>query len=227
MSEIQQRPKEFVKLLEDFSALYLRVKERVLLAENFYGSVILDTINELRNSFDHIMRATLSQDFELAKKEILRAESHLFRVSFDCYELIGLYVFDEIEKLLRPYTYDIINAVIPTYYPTIRPRLTKLKIELTNCRKNKINPITGANMFEEYENAVVELLDILTTVETSIPELIRNNKIKKAENLKWLIIIPIIIGITVFFATWGFAKFLDKSSLKEDKKELPTQNTSK
>ena len=81
MASIQKKPQEFVILVENLSVLYLKVKERVLLAETFNGAVILDTINELRNAFDHVMRATQNSDFELAKIEFSKAEAHLYRVS--------------------------------------------------------------------------------------------------------------------------------------------------
>ena len=111
--------------------------------------------------------------------------------------------------------------MLPNYYSEIRPKLSELKVSLAMCRKDKLDTATGEHLFEDYENVVAELLKILSKIEQSIPELIRNEKFKKQANIKWFVIIPTFVGLVLIFASWGFNKIIVNPTNIE---QVETQN---
>ena len=63
----------------ELSSLYKEVKQIVLLAENLNSKqeVILSSLNEMRNAFDHLMRC-YNEDND-TKYQIDKAKAHLYR----------------------------------------------------------------------------------------------------------------------------------------------------
>jgi hypothetical protein len=103
----------FTEELRLLSSLYEEVKKIVLLSENKNDekAVLLTAVNELRNAFDHIMRCYLDEcDF---KEHIKKAKGHLYRAGYDAYELMAIDLSSQIKHLLKDYSFEIINKVLP------------------------------------------------------------------------------------------------------------------
>jgi len=124
------------KFLELFK-LYIEVKEIVLLAEyeNKQQKFIISSVNELRNSLDHIMRtigdpATLDKNFDKAK-------GHLYRAGYDAYEIIVMSKLAEIKDIKEQFKLEAITTAYPDYFTKVVPVISKAKKELVSARANK------------------------------------------------------------------------------------------
>src|SRR5688572_11625691 len=137
-------PNTFIDKLNELKELYVEVKEVIILAENFDDAheVYLSPLNELRNSFDHIMRCLIYPD--KLDNEFDEAKEHLYRAGYDAYEVLAINVADAIIKKVEKYNAEVISTVFPTYYTDIRPQLIDIQVDLGDARAHKrLNPDTG------------------------------------------------------------------------------------
>ena len=178
---------EFSDNLQILSILYKEIKQIVLLAEivNDERAVLLTSVNEMRNAFDHIMRCYLDEsDY---KKHIDKARGHLYRAGYDAYELMAIDIFTQIKEILNERSTEAISHVIPKYYKVLLPRMQELEKELMDARANKkpdshksataedIAKITDKE-FKQYGEIVRELIEIKETITNAVPEIIQEEE---------------------------------------------------
>ena len=174
---------DFIEDLRLLSLLYKEVKQIVLLAEtvNEENAVLLTAVNELRNSFDHVMRCYLDEcDY---KKHIDKAKGHLYRAGYDAYELMAIDIFVQIKELLKDRNISAVTIVLPEYYKTLLPRMNELEQKLMYARSNKKpESIKKHNLhnidslleqeFKQYSDIVAELMQIQQQVTEQLPTII-------------------------------------------------------
>jgi len=217
---------EFIKLY----ALYERVKPIGLYAEVVSGKVILDSINEYRYAFDHLMRSISGETdmFSMFRK----AQDHLYRAGYDAYEIISLIKLESIKGCLASHSPQIISQVCPAYYPEYHGKIKKIERDLTTARTHKTDVDQGTHEFDLYEASIQELIQIEETLMTLVPEF---NRAKKWHN-KNMIKVPaaiVIFGcLFAFFLNYIFPNFAlkpaqGKQSINAEKANSPVKDSIK
>jgi hypothetical protein len=187
---LEKDSQDFSDNLKILSILYKEIKEVVLLAEivNDERAVLLTSVNEMRNAFDHIMRCYL--DDSDYKKHIDKARGHLYRAGYDAYELMAIDIFLEIKERLNERSSLAISLTLPEYYEVLVPRMKELEILLMDARANKkpdshksatlddISKITEEE-FKEYGDIVSELIKIKEKVMKALPAIILKEEEEK------------------------------------------------
>ncbi len=197
-----QDSKLFISKIEQLAILYDDVKTLILLNENIDvdHKIQIASLNELRNAFDHLMRAVLNP--EVIDKEIDYATDHLCRAGFDCYELIATNIGKSIIDIINEYRSSMISSVFPRYYQVIRHRLFESRSEIADIRKRRrSNSTKKKESFKEYDNKIKELQEYYKELLDIRPDLDRAQS--KSLKSKWLDrIITLMIGIVL--TTLGF-----------------------
>jgi hypothetical protein len=192
-------PNKLLSKLTELNNLYCEVKEIVILAENFDSDhdVLLTSLNELRNSLDHIMRSLNHDDkFDL---EFDEAGEHLYRAGYDAYEVLSINVAQKIIKIIEVYDREIISTVFPSYYREIKPSLINIKTELAEVRAHKrLNPTTGTKSFAPYKQKVDTLIKHLKHCEGIVPDL-QFQKRQKSNGALKNTVLSVLLGIIITF----------------------------
>lgn len=156
----------FIKKFFDLSKLYVEVKEIVFLAEyeNKEQKYIISSVNELRNSLDHIMRSFISHD--TLEKNFNKAKGHLYRAGYDAYEIIVISKLSEIKEIKEQFRFEAITTAYPDYFAKIVPIITKAKNQLVSARANKkidngLDVETEEKHFIKFEKIATELIQIV------------------------------------------------------------------
>jgi hypothetical protein len=156
------------KFLELFK-LYIEVKEIVLLAEyeNKQQKFIISSVNELRNSLDHIMR-TLG-DPETLDKNFDKAKGHLYRAGYDAYEIIVISKLAEIKEVKEQFRFEAITTAYPDYFSKVVPTTSRAKKLLVAARANKkidngIKAETEEKHFIAFESIATELIKLVDEI---------------------------------------------------------------
>lgn len=153
------------KFFELFN-LYEEVKKIVFLAEyeNKEQKYIISSVNELRNSLDHIMRSFGSPDTLV--KNFDKARGHLYRAGYDAYEIIVISKLAEIIVIKEQFKFEAITTAYPGYFTKVIPITAKAKTELVSARANKKidNGLVGKNEeehFLKFEKITIDLIQIV------------------------------------------------------------------
>jgi hypothetical protein len=199
MSLIKQ-PEKFLSCIEELYQIYEEVKLITLISENLDNNeLFISIINEIRNSFDHLMRGIgLSDNME---KELSDAKDHIIRAGYDAFEIIALNEGNKIIKDIKQFNYKIISAVFPDYFKTIRPTLADIQIELANIRDNRPNQNNDLSAFRAYSEKIKLIIDYSKKVSTYIPELTAAQR-KQKKKIRSKYIISFVLGILSTLATF-------------------------
>ena len=160
----------FFEKFGELTTLYSEIKRIIIIAENLNDrqAVNLTSINELRNSFDHLMRIIEYPD--KLESEFSEAREHLYRAGFDTLELLAINQGEKISNLVENYSADILSLVFPKYYIEIHPKLIEIKADLADARSHKrLNPETGTKSFEHYKTSVLSLINLEKQTAMAIP----------------------------------------------------------
>ena len=184
----------------ELSLIYKCVKPLILLSE-YYNSnqgIVLSAINELRNSFDHIMRAFFEEaDMEA---EFSKAKGHLYRSAFDVCEIIIIDRLEYINQFKNSVGFYALYKSYPKYYTEILPFISEVKEKLASLRQNSNLP----NRIEEYENIVTRLIQTCDDLDQATPFI--NERYKKVDKtiLQQTSILATLLGfIAVMFSIFG------------------------
>ncbi len=154
-----------------------------LCAEEFDPEFLdfVQPVMELRNGFEHIIRAKASElglngeaDAKLPDyipQSFDKAIGHEYRAFFDAADWFSVCIRDRITKTLEHYSHECIAAVLPEYYPKLRPRIDQTCWEIASIRGAK-DIAKGKDLLVEvakYRAAIDELLGIYEQIENSIP----------------------------------------------------------
>lgn len=218
---------EETNLFYELTNLYPSVKELIL-----YGEEVdpehrshLQSINELRNAMDHLMRVfgykfNLKKDVgsEYSRKNIDKAFGHVYRAGYDALDWLNITVRERITKELEGVSHEAILEVFPEYYREIKPKIEKTSDEVSDIRVGK--DVTGDEVqtgkfenFEQYIEVVRELkgsLDKIIEIKPSLLECEKERKKKEKKELAiriLLVLISVVGGslvtlyLTTFFGT--------------------------
>jgi hypothetical protein len=206
--------------------IHNHAKSVFLCAEEFDSSFrdFLQPILELRHCLDHIIRVKAAErgingevetkEPEYVKCSVDKAIGHVYRAFFDAADWFSVCIRERITKALKWYSHDCITAVIPNYYPELRPRVDRICMEIAAIRggkdiakKNNLLPEVT-----EYRTAIDDLLKIHGQIQSCVPALV-DWRWKNRWNAFIIWVVGAFLGgiaITVFtvwlLAKLGFAK---------------------
>jgi len=193
---------KFLKRIQEMAKLYVKVKQRIIYAETVDSKTILTCINELRNAFDHVMRAVNADNYDNTIDDLDRANNHLNRAAYDAYEIIAISALERIKNLMNELKPKYISMIYPKYFEETRPIIIKIQKALSDARSNKPENDT----FEKYEDSLKKLMKVEEEINSLIEPINkaqRDDKISKQWGLFWKIIIPLVIfimsGIIILF----------------------------
>ena len=191
--------------------LYKEVKELMTYAEELDDnkSTFLQPVNELRASFDHMMRVyafkfglkeTTNSDYSI--KNIDKSYGHVYRAGYDLLDYISIDLRKKIVDEISDYSPKMINNVFPKYYQEIRPEIENASNKVSKLRASKDVSDTNDEGFREYIKINKKLRLYYGEVILMKPSLIEcqsaENKKKWINNIKW-IVGPIIGALVVLF----------------------------
>lgn len=170
---------EFDRIIE----LYFKAKELIITVEQMEDErkIYVALINELRNAFDHVVRAATKFPPECSV-EFTEARSHLSRAAYDAIEIRATNSILKISDDISVYDRSDVSTVIPKYFSEYRPMAEEAKQRLAKHRTNKQNdPLDlDVSVLNEYLGEVVKLEQIHRNCLAAIPDLER----MKAERTK-------------------------------------------
>ena len=146
-------PGENDQKLKEIVELYGIVKERIIYCEEIdpESKTNIQFINELRNSFDHLMRVfsvyyeiKTTEETNYLENNLAKAFGHIYRVGYDVLDWTSLKIREKISLELAGFSNDAITTSIPTYYSKIKPDIENICEEIADLRNKK--DVTDANM---------------------------------------------------------------------------------
>jgi len=198
--------KEFYELSKKLSDLYLEVKSILLFAEDedLDQKLILTSVNEIRNAFDHVMRTFADGESLTANFE--NATGHLYRAGFNAYEVISISIIKQIQDFRRNYSFDAIVTAYPDYYHKIIPRIEEIKKIKVNTRGNKTvnGSIIPEEHFRDFGKIVADLDKLKKEMDlhvTAIQDAEHNIKKRQFRNRIIALLSTVVGGIIVYFIT--------------------------
>ncbi|HEC99442.1 MAG TPA: hypothetical protein ENN18_03565 [Proteobacteria bacterium] len=206
--------------IKDLSELYYLVKELILYWEetNPEQKADLQVINELRNAFDHLMRAFAAK-FDVNKHEdsgyvagqIDKAFGHVYRAGYDTLDWIGLNCKLYISEELTGFSNETINTVIPQYYRTIKPELEEFNETFADLRQKKDIGNPNLENMLAYISAVKTIREHQKNIIRLKPSLIEHET-KKRHAEKKTLTIGFVIGLVCVIVAFLLGFFLGPTS---------------
>ncbi|MFZ3116087.1 MAG: hypothetical protein WA133_02665 [Syntrophales bacterium] len=196
------------KLIE----IHNHAKSVFLLAEEFdpESKDFIQPAMELRHGLEHIIRAQAAildinsgeshKDPDYIEHSFDKAIGHEYRAFFDAADWLSVSIRKRIIETLDVYSHKCIAAVIPEYYPKLRPSVDQCCREIAKIRGAKdvarnsdIEVIVGKSNeaiaeVGRYRKVISDLLDIDEKIHDSIPALIDwKEKNRRGAFYKWIL----------------------------------------
>jgi hypothetical protein len=211
-------------ILKKTTECYGILKDLALYAEELNNESFLPPINELRDAFDHIMRAYAAHfglrdgGSDYINENLAAVFRHVYRAIFDYLDYIRIYQKDYIYQKLEGISHQTIINLFPEYYKEILPEIENCLEEIPMYKASKDIGKPDMEMIELYHTKVLKLRRYCTQINRITPVLIeadsklkqekeeqeiKEGKVRRFEAWKYLlftIIGTIIGGIFVAFA---------------------------
>jgi len=188
-------------------------KELWIIGEEMGMETFIQPLQEQRHALEHIVRSRIVEmdkgiNDDYVQINLERALGHVYRSFFDVADWVNLGIKTEVTELMKGYSSECIAKEFPIYYQEIRPTLERMCIEIAKIRGEK-DISKNAEIIpevEKYRIKINELLKMLETIHTFIPQL---EECKKEENRKkvWSKIWGVfLVGLAVLLG-WLFSFF--------------------
>ena len=200
----------FSYIREEIVPLYQKVKKTIIEAENFdpLRETYIAPLNEIRNTFDHIMKSASDDENEDLMENLKEAKVHLNRAGYDVFEILSSNLGIAIGKAIEKYDSEIIARVFPQYYENIQPKIIEIQQELVRVRSKKnVDDNGNPENFSIYEAQKDELIQAYSKIQAYIPQLEREKKKGLRRFLfehALTIIISVLTGIAVTYFAFKF-----------------------
>lgn len=204
---------------------YAIAKKHLIYSENVLQRTSLGVVNEMRNAFDHMIKAIHTSD----NNEFDKAVRHLKRAAYDSCELISMDFSLKIDNKLKNYSFDIISQVLPDYYSSIYPRLIAIQKQIASQREQNDEIFNKENEgpLENYTSLYSELIEIDIKISDAIVGMGEaQRRLKKEQGIKNRrnIIVNILVGVVSALITaviLYFTPFGDKKAKSPTESDRP------
>lgn len=203
---------EELELLRDITILYGYYKELQLHADEISSESFLPPINEIKDSYDHLMRV-FSVKFEIrdlsgnsdeyVTKNLDATFRHLYRAVFDYLDYISIHQKEIIHNRLDGISRDALTNIFPEYYQEILPEIDNCLDDIPRYKSEKDIGNPNLDNVEKYVQKVRQISEYFKTIDTKIPalndyEMRRLSEEKKSEFKSVLLIVfGTILGIAI------------------------------
>ncbi|HYQ57554.1 MAG TPA: hypothetical protein VEP89_09430 [Draconibacterium sp.] len=162
----------FFSQMKELLTLYESTKKYIFLSEyyNKNHKVSVSVINELRNSFDHVMRAVKYAD--LSEGEFSKARGHLYRSAFDACEIIVINRLNYIYSFKKDYELKSLQSAFPKYHSEYLPLISSIIEDLSKVR----NEAKSKERLAKYEEVLTELIEICNELDKGVGNIIEVKK---------------------------------------------------
>ncbi|MBI4287143.1 MAG: hypothetical protein HY671_01805 [Chloroflexi bacterium] len=171
--------------LDKISKFYEITKELLIFGEQIdpENNTLSQTINELRNCLDHLMRVVsfkfgnreMAEGANYARTNLDKAYGHVYRAAYDTLDWVSLNLKDRMISELNGFTIETIQAVIPEYFTDIKPKLDRiLNEEVTKLRSEKDIAASSEDNFIKYVKVTAELKQLVQAVIDKKPALVEH-----------------------------------------------------
>ena len=194
--------------------VYAKAKDLYTKAEEIDTEfrAFVQPINELRNAFDHVMRATLARFPECRTEDAERyisssldkAIGHVYRCFFDTADWMSIALRERAIKELGEFPNQCIMDVWPEYYKVHRSKLDGIARDIDIAKLRADKDISSDQLLEEvemYSKILEGLITIVHECETRRPTMIEWVSRAKREtkaNVRRDIIKALIIALAGF-----------------------------
>ena len=199
------------KKLIDVIRYYAVVKEVILWNEQIdpTNKSDLQVVNELRHSFDHLMRV-LASEFEVDKDKdnlyinlnLQKTIGHVTRAGYDTLDWLSLNLKEQIGIEIKGFSLATIKAVYPDYWKD-KEALNKLQIDISEARAKKDVSDLDFHNFVDYTLRVKEVHKLWSKILSKKTNLIeyesklKNEKVKKYIGKIALVLMGALIGFVL------------------------------
>ena len=205
--------------LRELTELYQVVKEIIIYCEEVDGNMIgMPILNELRNSFDHLMRVNAlhfglksTEEEDYKTDNMKKAYGHLYRAGYDALDWVCLTLRGRIVGEVQDFSLETINAVFPEYYKDIRPELVDIETKIGKIRQEKDVGEKNLSNFASYVNIMKTLKGHYKLALKKKPGMIEYEQKKEKEKKKDRrreITTEIIIGIILALIAGAIGYYL-------------------
>lgn len=180
---------------KELTSTYFKIKEVIIEAEELdpERQAYIASFNEIRNTLDHIIKASLCENTDDLASNLNQAKVHLNRAGYDTYEILASNLGLAISKAIEKYPSEIISRVFPSYYTNFQPQIINIQKKLSEIRSLKnVDENWNPGSFEIYDKNKNELVEIYKSIQGYIPLLEKERK----RNL-WNFILNNIITIAI------------------------------
>lgn len=191
MALTQQQDESLTRLSKQLVMLYRGVKGDVICSEKLSKRTAISApaVNELRNAFDHNMRADAvwrhgasvpdgveSDAFRYCEKNIEKAIGHVYRAGYDAFDIISLDKIQRIKRYLDDFRITTLHTVIDDYTGKIRKPFRAAIESCNNAKLGKdIEPREiqkHPQFYSWYIQAIETLDDVLDVYESHEDDLL-------------------------------------------------------
>ncbi len=198
--------------IETLVALYPRVKEVVLIAEELDPAQRsnVSTSKEMRDAFDHLMRFHAeeraafkrSDSGQYRKTQIEKAIGHVFRVGYDAIDGLVVAARIRLSNGLDGISNDAISEIFPEYYEK-QSNFEETCEKIANRRKEKdVGAHTAANL-EGYLAEAKELADYCKRALAKVPTMKKWDRVNGRKEIKQRVFMGAIVAIIGGVVVWS------------------------
>ena len=192
--------------------VHVHAKVLVLRAEELGPGheLFFPPIMQQRDGYDHIIRVKTAElglkefDDDAARDEYIRcnldkALGHEYRAFFDAADWLGILYREKIQAAMKGYSPACVEAVIPTYYSEIVPKVERLSREIGTIRSRKD---IGTDVLEE----VGQYRKVLDTLDEDWGRIVDSRaaleqwKSQEEASRRKTLLLQIVIGLVLAFA---------------------------
>ena len=145
MPDLSFTESEKVKIKKT-TELYLLFKDLLIEAEELDDErkTQPQILLEVRNALEHLMRVLImkfapanEQSDGYFKQALDKFHGHVYRAGYDVLDWQAIVLRGKIISELRRFSHEAIEKVLPDYYPTIRPGIEQISIDIASIRAKK------------------------------------------------------------------------------------------
>ncbi|MCL2630060.1 MAG: hypothetical protein FWD49_00885 [Firmicutes bacterium] len=187
--------------IEDILSLYRETKAYILNAETFSDKGSPTLAYELRNSYDHFLRAAqyrIHKQEEKALEALSHSKNHIVRTLFDAIEMHFLNIKSAIIELENNYSFGLLILAMPDYIEKVRTKFEELAIEFKKLKtKKEVEAFVPSQVLEDgkkYLTESIELSDLLKTKLQTLSRLKKEEESRRKKDTTKNILITVIAG---------------------------------
>ena len=163
------------KLSELYTCYNETIKPLIADIESKYQLFPDSIFNEIRAFNDHVARCYVKNiTSDKIEKEISRAESHIIRITLDCYKYLSVWLYDYFEKFKIDFDISLIdNGEFAPYFYNIQALAVRVMRE---AKRNESYDKQAA--YDKYQEAYNIYSGLYINIEEHLPKILWAKKIE-------------------------------------------------